>query len=157
MISVTVTTDGEFGRAAAALREEDARFPGELRRVIAQRVKPYVQRVKANVRNIPTHGTRHTGLRRRVARGVSAKVRTGRTPGVTIQTRMSDPAEAGIPRGLDRREGWRHPVFGNNDTWVQQTTGGSWFRQTLSNSQGAMREGIVGEINDMLNRVDGAT
>lgn len=153
MLSMRVTTDGEFRRAALALREEDARFPTELRRTVLRTVRPYVQRVKANVRAIPVFGTRHTGLRRRVALGVSAKARTNRSPGITIQTAMMDPSEAAIPRGLDRREGWRHPVFGNTDSWVRQTTGGSWFRETLAGSQGELRHEIVDEINAMLNRV----
>lgn len=140
-----VVTGPEFRRVAVALREVDAAFPGQLRRELRQSVRPLVARAKARVRAIPVHGAKHTGLRRRVAAGVGVRVSLSRSPGITITTSMKDPSEAIIPRGMDRQQGWRHPVFGDKDHWVTQRTGGSWFRETLANGRG--------EIEDDLGRV----
>jgi hypothetical protein len=156
-IDVRVVSNGDFARAAAALREEDARFPTELRKTIVRTIRPYVQRAKANARAIPVHGIKHTGLRRRVAAGVRIKPRTLRSPGVTIETSMADVSEAIIPRGMDSRAGWRHPVYGNTDNWVRQTTGGSWFRAPLADSKDEMQRAIRDDINEMFNRIDRAT
>lgn len=143
-----VISGEDFRLVANALRAVDASLPGNLRKELRQAVRPLVARAKAKVRALPTHGVKHTGLRRRVAAGVGVRVSTSRTPGITITTSMRDPSEAAIPRGMDSRVGWRHPVFGNRDAWVTQHTGGSWFRETFADG----REEIQRDVRDVLER-----
>src|SRR5687767_14406366 len=147
---VHVRTTGDLRRLANQMREEDRRFPSQLRSRLIATVRPYVAEQKRNARNIPVYGRKHTGLRRRVAAGVYSQVRTTRAPGVSIRTRMQDASEAVIPRGMDRAQGWRHPVYGNDDVWVNQRTGGSWFREPLARKQPEIQEALRDEIGDML-------
>lgn len=151
---IFLVTGEDLQRAALALRVQDARFPGELRRRITRTVRPFIQEVKSNARRIPTHGTKHTGLRRRVAAGVFMHTRTSRNPGVVIGTRMADPSEAIIPRGMDRQSGWRHPVFGNREVWVDQRTGGSWFSGPLARKRDSMVRAIHDEMEDLADRIE---
>jgi hypothetical protein len=146
-------TGTDLRRVAIALRAEDARLPGLLRRRLIREVRPWVQRVKANARAIPVHGAKHTGLRRRVAAGVHTKVRTGRNASIVIATRMAERDEAIIPRGMDSPTGWRHPVFGNRDNWVTQRTGGSWFRETLANSHDDIQRSLTDVLEDVADRI----
>ncbi|WP_432001232.1 hypothetical protein [Streptomyces sioyaensis] len=137
-----VITGEEFQRVATALREVDARLPGQLRSELRKAARPLVARAKTKVRALPTHGRSHTGLRRRVAAGVGIRVSTSRHPGVTITTKMADPSEAVIPRGMDSQRGWRHPVFGDTDNWVTQHTGGSWFRETFADGRDEVQAAV---------------
>jgi hypothetical protein len=61
---------------------------------------------------------------------------------------MTDPRESIIPRGLDRPQGWRHPVFGNRDVWVTQRGTGSWFTDTFQDGQGPIRDSLTDVLED---------
>lgn len=144
----------EFARVGRALREVDAELPGQLRKDLRTAARPLVAMVKEKVRSLPTHGIRHTGLRRRVAAGVG--IRVGLRTGVTITTSMQKPSEAIIPRGMDSRNGWRHPVFGNRDNWVQQRTGGSWFREPLASRHDEIERSLHHILEEAANTIDRA-
>lgn len=72
-----------------AMRRE---FTAELRRS----TRPAVQSAKEGARSLPSHGRKHTGLRRRMAAAVSAQVRTsGRSAGIKVRmsrARLGDQA-----------------------------------------------------------------
>lgn len=144
-----VTAGREFQEVANRLREIDATLPTRFRREIRNAVKPYVQRTKANARALPTPANAGTtGLRRRVARGVSVQAKVGRRPGLRVVTRMANPDEAMIPRGLDSGvKGWRHPVYGNREVWVRQP-GFSWFRETLAESRPEIQHALTEVLED---------
>ncbi|MFE0101154.1 hypothetical protein [Streptomyces sp. NPDC059009] len=132
---VNVHLGEEFRRVSIALREVDRSLPGKLRKGLERSVRPAVADAKRRVRSIPTHGAAHTGLRRRVARGVAIQARTSRSPILRVTTSMADPQERNLPLYLDDPSGWRHPVFampGRDRVWVHQDTGGSWFRETFA-------------------------
>lgn len=139
----------EFQEVAARLRAIDARLPTQLRKEMRDAVKPYVQRVKAEVRALPTPANAgRTGLRRRVARGVGVRASVTRRSGLRVVTRMANPDEAVIPRGLDSGvKGWRHPVFGNRNNWVRQP-GFSWFREPLADSRPSIERALTEVLED---------
>lgn len=57
---------------------------------------------------------------------------------------MADPDEAIIPRGLDRPQGWRHPVFGNKDVWVtQRPLRPGWFTETFANGHDEIENALT--------------
>lgn len=141
----------EFRAVGDALRDLDRTLPTQFRKRIQRKAKPYAAEVKDIVRHLPTpHGAGHTGLRRRVARGVSIQAKlTGRAAGVRIVTRMDRPNERGLPRGLDSMSwrqfggGWFHPVFGHG--WTFQK-GYSWFILPLSSHRDDMRRALADEL-----------
>jgi hypothetical protein len=142
----------DFARVAAALREVDVRLPGQLRRSMKNTVQPFVAEAKNKVRSLPVLGhAGHTGLRRRVARGVRLTAGTGRRDGAYLRviTSVADSKEAAIPRGLDSARGWRHPVFGNRDEWVtQHALRPGWFTETFQNARRPIVEGLENVLED---------
>lgn len=113
-------------------RAGDKRLSRKLRRNIVAATKPIKTEVQQNARQIPVHGSRHTGLREALAKATRIRVLASRrNTGVQLIVdgkRM--PAQVGKgPRsgqqklpaymeGTARR--WRHPVFGNGEAWVSQ-------------------------------------
>ncbi len=145
----------EFKTVLAALKLQNAKLPGKFKRRLRQVSKDSIKKVKAKALEIPTHGTHHSGLRKRVAKGVRLKINKGGSA-VRIITTMKDPSEAAIPRGLDTPHGWYHPVFGvgeTRDEMIQQQTGGDWFRTEIAEDRDDYKRAFVGvleEARDML-------
>ncbi|AZM51760.1 hypothetical protein DMA15_03510 [Streptomyces sp. WAC 01529] len=143
----------EWRRTALALRHVDRELPGQLRKAMRDAAKPAAEDAKRRVKSLPVHGRKHSGLRRRVASGVTIQAGAGRGLGVRIVTNMRDPQERNLPRYLDDPRGWRHPVFGNRHEWVQQHTGGSWFRATIAEHRPEMvreLEHVLGEAAETI-------
>lgn len=132
----------EWRRTAIALREIDRTLPDQLRRAMRDAARPAAEDAKRHVLALPVHGAKHSGLRSRVARGVTIQAGAGRGLGVRVVTGMRDPQEANLPRYLDDSRGWRHPVFGTHK-WVRQTTGGSWFRETIAEHRPEMERDLT--------------
>lgn len=151
----------EWVRVANALRVIDSRLPAQLRRAMKKAAKNAVDEAKHEALTIPvvrSSRKKASGLRRRVARGVSVRVATGRLTDVSymrIITSMPTRDQAMLPRGLDAvtlpNKGWRHPVFGNRDHWVQQHTGRPWFRQTIAENKDDIRRELVDVLEDARN------
>lgn len=146
---IRVIMGPEFDRVIIALREVDATLPAQLRKDIRTAVRPLIQRAKARVRAIPTHGLKHTGLRAKVAAGVGLRVALGRNAGVRVTTSMPRADMAAIPRGLDSPRGWRHPVYGNQDNWVRQhSIVPGWFTETMASGAPEIRDDIEQTIDN---------
>lgn len=153
----TFTADSErMRRVANELRAVNARFPREFRKQLAQAVKPLINQAKAKIRSMPTHGAKHTGLRRRIARGTKASIATSRAPHVAVVVRMKEPAEKNIPGFIDRQAGWRHPVFGNRNVWVHQESGISWFKETMQDGRKETRRRLQRVINEAVDSITNA-
>jgi hypothetical protein len=104
------------------------RFRTELRAAAA----PFVPAVRASIMSIPTTGGKSTGLRRRMSRAVMLRVKTaGRDAQVSIlmsPARMPDGQRA-LPAYMEGTKApWRHPVFGDDDAWVEQPSHPYFFR-----------------------------
>lgn len=125
-----VTTGPEWKRVADALKIEDESLSGKFRSELRDAADTLADRTRSAVLRIPVYGVSHTGLRARVGEGVGVKL-TGN--GVEITASMNRRSEINLPAYLDAQAGWRHPVFGNAHNWVLQTTGGSWFTETIEN------------------------
>lgn len=136
---VSVTTGPEWQRVAAALDAQDKSLGDKFRREVREAGNLLAARAQAAVMRIPVTGTKHTGLRGRVAKGVGTKITMS---GVDITTSMNERDETNLPAYLDSQAGWRHPVFGNRDVWVHQDTGGSWFRATIESGRGDVEDRI---------------
>lgn len=144
-IQYQVILGNDFRKVQAALRHVNRELPSKFRQKLIEAAKPAVKDAQARARAIqPTQGAGHTGMRGRVARGVRTVASPAAdVPYIRIITSMPESDEAVIPRGLDRQEGWRHPVFGNMDVWVDQHTGGSWFREAIADHQEEFQRGQV--------------
>lgn len=156
-VTYNVRLGDEWRRVAVALREIDSGFPGKLRRELREAVKPAAEDAKRNVLAIPTRGAKHSGLRGRVARGVAIQAGVARGLGVRIVTGMKDPQERPLPGYLDDNRGWRHPVFGNRHNWVHQSTGGSWFRETIVEHKPQIQRDVQQVLDDAAETIAAAS
>lgn len=137
----SLSTGYEWGRVVRVLKIQDKTIPGKIRKSLRERAKPTIVKVKAAILKLPTEGRVHTGLRKRVARGVKLKINRG-ISNVRIVTSVRDDEEAAIPRGLDTPKGWRHPVFGDREDWVQQGGHKEWFRDTIWQDRDSFDKGL---------------
>lgn len=146
-----IVTGREFRDVANALRLVDKSLPKEFRKKLREKAKPLMEKAKTEVKTLPVKGRSSTGLRMRVARGVKLFLPRSNTS-VRIITTMKDRSEAALPRGLDTRYGWRHPVFGNREEWVRQP-GYSWFREPISEGQDELKRGLVEVLEEARDRI----
>lgn len=108
-------------------REIRRRFVRELRAA----ARPLVPAVRASIAAIPARSGRHTGLRRRLQAATRLRIRTaGRDASVAV---LVDPdrmpsGEKALPKLMEGLRRWRHPVFGDRETWVTQQPHPYFFR-----------------------------
>lgn len=151
-ILASVSGAADLKALGARLKEAgDKNLTKELRRGLRKAAKPAVADVQQAARDIPVRGARgggkkarrvfHKGkrtpktgfgLRATIARATRAEVKTSGAARVTIRTyaRYLPQDQRRLPRLLDREKGWRHPVFGDLENWVDQY-GSPWFGATL--------------------------
>src|SRR5262245_61826036 len=95
-------------------------------------------------------------LRAAVAAGIKIDVRySGRQTGVRLRARKT-PATRGFAnaaRRLNAKKGWRHPVYGNTEVWVQQTGNPGYWDDPLDRRQDDMRKAALKAGQDMLRRI----
>lgn len=105
--------------------------------------------------------TRGVGLRATVASRVVVRVRLGskRHPGVAIRA-----LSTGMPRGfteapkrLNSKRGWRHPLFGNRDSWWHQIGQPDWFDGTMARHRTRARRAAQRAIDNVARRISART
>lgn len=139
---------GDLARRLRKAARADLRR--ELVKGIRRPAADIAKQAKANVRALPSRG-RSSGLRRRVARTVRV---TARSSGAGVGVRIwADPkrmpgGQGNLPRHLDTGR-WRHPVFGDRDTWVTQTVPPGWFGRAARDKGDDARR----EVLDAMRRV----
>ena len=152
-LAIEVAVGREIHAVAAQLRAVDKTLPTKFRAAMRKTAATAIKRVKTAARTLPAAGRRGgtaahphkpRQLRRAVARGVRAQAATGgrRGAGLRIVTSMPLPAQAMLPRGLDTPGGWRHPVFGDREDWVDQP-GHSWFREPIAKEHPATKKAVL--------------
>jgi hypothetical protein len=57
-------------------------------------------------------------------------------------------------RDLDRSIGWRHPVFGDKETWVTEH-GNPWWANTLNDSTPDFRDAVLQAVQETLDQLGG--
>lgn len=121
----------EWKELSIALREADATADEKFGKALREEAEKKAEEARMKVRALPAPGPKHTGLRERVAQGV--EVKDGGVGDVEVSASLPG-SEAIIPLGLDRPEGWRHPLYGNRKHWYSNP-GYSWFRETFENGE----------------------
>lgn len=143
----------EWARVKAELRKAQTSIPHKLDDEIEQLAEKYADKARRKVMSLPTpRNAGHTGLRARVAAGVHVVNTPG--AGVRVTTSMARPDERIIPLGLDRKEGWRHPLFGDKNHWFRNP-GYSWFRETFSDAQGDFEKHLTNVLENAAHEIAG--
>lgn len=169
MVQLSVSGQHELKALAHRLKTGAKELRPELRKAIKKAAAPAVRDVQEAARTISVRGARgggraaralhHAsrakrkadhGLRATIARATRADIKLGGEPRVTIRTysRYLPADQRRLPRLLDRPQGWRHPVFGNRESWAAQF-GEPWFGHTLKKHGPKVRD----EVLDAMHRV----
>ncbi|WIF20508.1 hypothetical protein SEA_JFLIX2_17 [Rhodococcus phage Jflix2] len=153
-LSFDVIGEREFREVQKALTEANRQLPRDFKNSVNEVARGLRDEARYQALQKFTGRKGHTGLRRKVAAGVTI---IQIDSGVKIITSMPEEDEAIIPRGLDGVRGWRHPVFGHKDRWVRQTQGAdSWFLETMRRGHEPLRNRLVRNINDTIEKIDDA-
>lgn len=153
LLAMVVRPGPEFKRVEGALAVQDATIPRRVHRAMRSHAERLAEKARQKVIRLPIRGTsgKHTGMRARVAAGVRV-VEAGNA--VRVITTMPEQDEAIIPRGLDRKIGWRHPVFGNRNVWVRQRPyRAGWFVDTFAEGGDDIADGIEDVLEDAADNI----
>lgn len=143
----------EFDRAhwdhvIAALTAAELDAKDKFQAALDEASGPLKADVQAHALGMPTHGSKHTGLRGRLAAGVSVRPDDSGDAGIIIE------ASESLSRVTDNGPaGWRHPVYGHMNTWVHQD-GGSWFKEVIENDDGMIENRLQEALNQIANSID---
>lgn len=146
---VWVDMGPEWKAVERALVRSESSTPRELGEALNEATRPIIAKVRRAAYAIPARGPKHTGLRGRLAAGVKATV-IGQNATIVAE---ASPDEAGLPRGFDNGpRGFRHPVYGNREVWVQQR-GFSWFREPIAEEGDMVERRLTEVLEDMAENI----
>ncbi|MEV4159009.1 hypothetical protein [Nonomuraea dietziae] len=116
------------------------------------RAEQHLSRVKdpANEKAI-TRAQARAGLRKTIAASIKADIRDGgRRAGVRIivDANKLPPDQRKLPRYLNTKTGWRHPLFGNRERWYGQR-GMPWFEPSIKPHARRIRKSILATMKKM--------
>jgi hypothetical protein len=142
-----------------ALRaEEDGKeLRKELTRNMREALKPGATQAKSNIMSMAS-ATPHGGpaLKSSIARKIRPEARiTGRFPGAKIKAFKTPNVRgfANAAKRTNRASGWRHPVYGNREVWIQQTGKVKWFDHAFEGRRNAYEHAVKSALADMVNRI----
>jgi hypothetical protein len=159
-----------IGVTARRLRDMDSRKVKEIfRRALEDAARPYPMRVRASVLAIPVKPEgEHTGLRARIAQCVELSTGTD-TKSAYVSVWMNPfkmlPDYVTLPLYMQGETGartryrhdysrWRHPVYGNREVWVSQSSR-PYFYQAVEPLGRAAGEALKGALEDITRQLNG--
>lgn len=88
-----------------------------------------------------------SGLRETIAKAISGAISTGSTvTGVSITWKAAAAkmpnSQRLMPKNFNKAKGWRHPVFGDRETWVQQQ-GFPYFDNVITRHKDELGQKVV--------------
>ena len=144
---------------ARALRaEEDGKeLRKELTRNMREALKPGAAQAKSAIMSMSSI-TPHDGpaLKTAIARKIRPEVRiTGRFPGAKIKAFKTKNLRGfpNAPKRTNRASGWRHPVYGNREVWVQQHGKTKWFDRAFEGQDAHYKRQVQFALAGMVNRI----
>lgn len=148
-MQVTIRDTGDLRAVSKALKQASngKELGQQLRRELRAEIRPIVAKVKTAWRTAPSAGHPRRGqpdLRRLLAKATGGQVRlTGREAGVRVRTdgRKLPAGMKALPTYAEgTKRPWRHPVFGDTDTWVTQRPFPQFFDAVRPDEDRARRE-----------------
>jgi hypothetical protein len=129
---IRVDDRGGLARLAKDLRAhgEGRAMRRELVQGIRAEARPAVNAARVAYKSMPSKQSK-SGLRAALARAVTLEIRTtGKRAGVRIHVKGSKmpDGKGGLPRRIEGAPRWRHPVFGDRETWVSQPPRPTFYR-----------------------------
>lgn len=146
----------DISRALRA-EEDGKQLRKELTRNMREALKPGAADAKAGIMSMAS-ATPHGGpaLKSAIARKIRPEARiSGRFPGAKIKAFKTPQIRgfANAAKRTNRASGWRHPVYGNREVWVQQHGKTKWFDRAFEGQEGHYKRAVQFALADMINRI----
>lgn len=135
--TLAVTMDDLRDVAAVLKKRGDGKaLKRDLNRGLRAGMKPTHQAVRSAALALPSKGRgTKPALRSAIAMSVlPVATTTTKYARVGIRARRTPKVRGfhNAPKRFNREKGWRHPVFGDRETWVQQRGKPGWFDDTIA-------------------------
>jgi hypothetical protein len=151
------THDGLAALVRAIRAEEDGK---ELRKDLAKNMrealKPGAQQAKDSIMGmVSLHGAT-PALRTSIARKIRPEVKLGgRWSGARVKAFKTKNVRGfpNAPKRTNRASGWRHPVWGNRESWVHQRGKLEWFDRAFRGREGIYKQAVEQAMEDMARRI----
>lgn len=158
--SLGVETHTGLAALVRAIRaEEDGKeLRKELAKNMREALKPGAQEAKSSIMAMPSSGLMPTApaLRTAVAKKIRPEVKLGgRWSGARVKAFKTKNVRGfpNAPKRLNRAGGWRHPVFGNREVWVQQHGKVDWFDRAFQGREGQYKAAVEEAMENMARRI----
>ncbi|MEU5094948.1 hypothetical protein [Streptomyces sp. NPDC020996] len=157
-LSLELTAPNLRNISNALKAEEDGKeLRKELTKNMREALKPGAAQAKSAIMSMAST-TPHDGpaLKTSIARKIRPEVRiTGRFPGAKIKAFKTTNLRGfpNAPKRTNRASGWRHPVYGNREVWVQQQGKTKWFDHAFEGQEGHYKRAVQFALADMVNRI----
>lgn len=151
--------DGLDALVRALRAEEDGKqLRKELARNMREVLKPAAVEAKNSIMAMPSAGIMPTApaLRTSIAKKIRPEVRLGgRWSGARVKAFKTKNLRnfPNAPKRTNRASGWRHPVFGDRENWVQQHGKIEWFDRAFEGREATYRQAVEQAMEDMARRI----
>ncbi|WP_239149481.1 hypothetical protein [Streptomyces sp. SID12501] len=139
--------------------EEDGKaLRKDLAKNMREALKPGAAEAKSSIMAMPSSGIMPTApaLRSSIARKIRPEVKLGgRWSGARVKAFKTKNIRnfPNAPKRTNRASGWRHPVYGNRDQWVQQRGKIDWFDRSFEGRANGYRDAVEQAMEDMARRI----
>lgn len=152
------THQGLAALARAIRAEEDGKqLRKELAKNMREALKPGAAEAKSGIMSMSSAGLQTApALRSAIARKIRPEVKLGgRWSGARVKAFKTKNIRnfPNAPKRTNRASGWRHPVYGNRDQWVQQHGKIQWFDQAFEGRANTYRGAVEQAMEDMARRI----
>lgn len=138
-------------RATGALQEADDSIAEQIPEEMILLANRLAAAARALVLTEPTFGVKQRGFRAELATGVHVEDDAG---GADITTSVPNRNERNLPAETDDYlRGWRHPVFGHRDRWVNQSFSFSWFTAPMQRAQSDGTQALQNVLDQAASRI----
>ncbi|MDQ0992162.1 hypothetical protein [Streptomyces sp. V3I7] len=158
--SLGVEAHDALAALARAIRaEEDGKqLRKELAKNMREALKPGAQQAKSGIMAMPSSGLMPTApaLRSAIARKIRPEVKLGgRWSGARVKAFKTKNVRGfpNAPKRTNRASGWRHPVWGNREVWIQQHGKLEWFDRAFQGREGIYKAAAEQAMEDMARRI----
>lgn len=151
------THEGLDALARALKAEEDGKqLRKELAANLREALKPGADQAKSSIMGMISLNGSQPALRSAIAKKIRPEVKLGgRWTGARVKAFKTKNVRGfpNAPKRTNSARGWRHPVFGNTDVWVQQRGKVEWFDKGFRGREGIYKQAVHDAMEDMARRI----
>jgi hypothetical protein len=152
------TVEGLDALVRAIRAEEDGKdLRKELAKNMREALKPGATQAKSQIMSMSSAGLRTApALRSSIARKIRPEVKLGgRWSGARVKAFKTKNVRGfpNAPKRTNRASGWRHPVWGNREVWVNQHGKVDWFDRSFQGREGVYKAAVEAAMENMARRI----